>query len=65
MSINDIRRLENMNTVEGGDSYLQPLNFININQADAYYQSQMQNSDKTKALAEEIYKILDKKGKEG
>lgn len=26
LSVNDIRRLENMNPVEGGDAYLQPLN---------------------------------------
>jgi len=28
LSINDIRRLENMNPIEGGDVYLQPLNMV-------------------------------------
>jgi HK97 family phage portal protein len=28
LSVNDIRRLENMNPVEGGDVYLQPLNMV-------------------------------------
>lgn len=30
LSVNDIRRLEGMNTVDGGDSYLQPLNMTEI-----------------------------------
>lgn len=37
LSINDIRRLENMNDIENGNSYIQPLNMININKADEYY----------------------------
>ncbi len=28
LSVNDIRRLENMNAIEGGDVYLQPLNMV-------------------------------------
>lgn len=28
LSVNDIRRLENMNPVEGGDTYLEPLNMV-------------------------------------
>lgn len=33
LSINDIRRLENMPSIgEGGDVYLQPLNMVNVNQ---------------------------------
>ena len=33
MSANDVRRLENMNPVEGGDTYLVPLNMIPAGQA--------------------------------
>ena len=36
-SINDIRKLENMPAIDGGDSYMQPLNYINILLADEYY----------------------------
>lgn len=32
LSINDIRRLENMNPIEGGDVYLQPLNMVDASQ---------------------------------
>lgn len=31
LSVNDIRRLENMNDVEGGDTYLVPMNMIDAN----------------------------------
>jgi HK97 family phage portal protein len=34
LSVNDIRKRENLNPVEGGDSYIQPLNFIDSNLAN-------------------------------
>lgn len=62
LSINDIRRLENMNAVEGGDSYIQPLSYINVDLADDYYKSKMINQqDKTKAMEEAIYKMIQQK----
>lgn len=39
MSANDIRRLENMNPVEGGDVYLVPLNMIPADQVGAPFAS--------------------------
>lgn len=33
LSVNDIRRMENMDRVEGGDNYLEPLNMIPINES--------------------------------
>lgn len=43
LSINDIRRLENMNRIEGGDTYIQPLNYINVTKADEYYEREKEN----------------------
>jgi HK97 family phage portal protein len=63
-SINDIRRLENMNTIENGDSYMQPLNFINVNLADEYYSKQISKNEQTKQkdmqnkAIEEIYNLI-------
>jgi len=57
LSANDIRRLENMNPIDGGDTYIQPLNYIDITKADDYFSKQ---SDAKKALAEEIFKMIDK-----
>lgn len=37
MSINDIRELENMNPIEGGDDYMVPLNMIPSSKVDEYY----------------------------
>ncbi len=50
LSVNDIRRLENMNTVPNGDVYLQPLNMIEAGTKTPDQQ--------TKAIAEEIYKMI-------
>jgi HK97 family phage portal protein len=41
MSINDVRKLENMNPVEGGDVHITPLNYIDTKLANEYYQSQI------------------------
>jgi HK97 family phage portal protein len=51
-SINDIRKLENLNPVENGDTYLQPLNYINISLADEYYENQMEAKEAPKTLEE-------------
>lgn len=40
LSVNDIRRLENMDPVPGGDIYLQPLNMIDASVADEYFMKQ-------------------------
>ena len=37
MSINDIRRLENLNPIPDGDTYLQPLNMISVEEAKEYH----------------------------
>jgi len=34
LSVNDIRKRENLNPIDGGDSYIQPLNFIDSNLAN-------------------------------
>jgi len=51
MSANDIRRLENMNPVEGGDVYLVPLNMIPAPQAG---QQQDQNARQIDSAAGQI-----------
>ena len=51
LSVNDIRRLENMNSIPNGDIYLEPLNMGEAGKAN----------DTVKAMAEEIYKILQNK----
>lgn len=53
LSVNDIRRLENMNSIPNGDIYLQPMNM-----AEAGVKTQ----DNIKAMAEEIYNMIEKKG---
>lgn len=52
LSVNDIRKLENMNPIENGDIYLTPLNMV---EAGTVQQGNI------KALAEEIYNMLEKK----
>ena len=55
MSINDIRKLENLNPIPGGDTYLQPLNMISVDQAEGYYKDNVTD----KQLAE-IKAILER-----
>ncbi|WP_025853506.1 phage portal protein [Paenibacillus ehimensis] len=65
LSINDIRRLENLNRVEGGDEYIQPLNYINIKLADQYHLNKTasgQQQGQMQAMAEEIYKMITERG---
>lgn len=52
LSVNDIRRLENMDPIPNGDIYLQPLN---MNEAST-------NDTKNKELAEKIYEMISKGG---
>ncbi len=56
LSVNDIRRLENMNPIPNGDIYLQPLNMGEA--------GNIQQADQQKAMAEAIYKMLENKGVE-
>jgi len=55
LSVNDIRKLENMPRITNGDIYLQPSNMIEAGK-------EVQNADKVKALAEDIYKMIIEKG---
>ena len=55
-SINDIRRLENMNSIENGDTYLQPLNYADVNIVNNV---QLKN-DSIKAMAQDIQKIIER-----
>jgi HK97 family phage portal protein len=52
MSVNDIRRLENMNPIDNGDIYLQPMNMVKAGS---------QIEDSIKAMTEEIYKMIQNK----
>ncbi|MCH3964560.1 MAG: phage portal protein [Clostridium sp.] len=54
LSVNDIRRLENMDPIENGDIYLQPLNMSEAGTDD------IENKDKE--LAEKIYEMISKGG---
>jgi HK97 family phage portal protein len=56
LSVNDIRRLENMNPIPNGDIYLQPLNMGEA--------GKIQPADQQKAMTEAIYKMLENKGVE-
>jgi HK97 family phage portal protein len=61
LSINDIRKLENMNPVEGGDEYMQPLNYINIKLADDYYKDKSKKNEETKnELSKTIEEMIKK-----
>ena len=50
LSVNDIRKLENMTSIPNGDIYLQPLNMGEA--------GKIQVVDQTKAMAEGIYKMI-------
>jgi HK97 family phage portal protein len=54
LSVNDIRRLENMNPIPNGDIYLQPLNMGEA--------GKIQTADQVKALAEQYFNALTKGG---
>lgn len=53
LSVNDIRKLENMSPVPNGDIYLQPLNMGEA--------GQIQQQDQQKAMVEAIYKMIQSK----
>lgn len=52
LSVNDIRRLENMNPIENGDRYLEPLNMVEAGET--------QDNDKIKAMTEGIFNLIRK-----
>lgn len=54
LSVNDIRRLENMDPIENGDIYLQPLNMSEAGADDI--------ENKNKKLAEQIYEMISRGG---
>lgn len=47
LSANDIRKKENMNPIEGGDIYLQPLNMIEASLAEDYLMKEPEGDDET------------------
>ena len=53
LSVNDIRKLENMSAIPNGDIYTQPLNMGEA--------GKIQKADQTKALADTIIKIITEK----
>lgn len=53
MSVNDIRRAENMNSVDGGDIYLQPVNMIEAGTVPPTVTNEMQRS-----LADSLREII-------
>ena len=54
LSVNDIRRLLNLNRVDNGDIYLQPMNMIEAGTQEAM--------DKNKELVEDMHKLIEKRG---
>ena len=55
LSVNNIRRLENMDPVEGGDIYMQPLNCIDATMANEYFKKQDESKNK---MVSEISNML-------
>ena len=54
LSVNDIRKLENMSPIDNGNIYLQPLNYIEAGKD----QSQQQQDQNVKALADKIFTMI-------
>jgi len=50
LSVNEIRMRENLNPIEGGDIYLQPLNMVSV--SDEAYQTEENNEDRALLLPE-------------
>lgn len=55
LSVNDIRRLENMPPVKGGDVYLSPLNMVDVSEP---LSSPADRGEPTKAQIEDVQRIL-------
>lgn len=54
LSVNDIRRMENMNPVDGGDIYLQPLNMVEASQtATASGKRELRSASEVERTADE------------
>jgi HK97 family phage portal protein len=58
LSINDIRRLENMPPVKGGDVYLSPLNMVDASKPIPVPNAGSADSGPTKVAVEDIQRIL-------
>lgn len=54
LSVNDIRTLENLNTVDGGDVYLQPLNMIDTSLATDYLMKEDNNAEEPPGTKNEL-----------
>ncbi len=54
LSVNDIRRFENMDSVQGGDVYLQPLNMIDSSEASEYLLKNDPNDEKPPGTKNEM-----------
>lgn len=61
LSVNDIRRLENMNSITNGDVYLQPLNMVDVNIANEVQTNKQ--TDATKAMTDEIHQMIINEGR--
>jgi len=55
LSVNDIRRLENMPKIDNGDIYIQPLNFVEAGQPTQSIQANAK-------LVEDIYELIKERG---
>lgn len=56
LSVNDIRRMLNLNPIDNGDIYLQPLNMIEA--------GSKQFEDQKKQILDQVYKLLENTGKD-
>ncbi len=63
MSINEIRRLENMNPVDGGDTHFVPMNFTSLENAQNQTQTNAVINDISSRLARREIKELEKHAK--
>lgn len=62
LSVNDIRRMESLPPVEGGDVYLSPLNMTPVNQPTAL-RSDPQPDTRAKLIEDAAKRVLTKEGK--
>ena len=61
LSVNDIRDLENMNPVEDGDGYLQPLNMIGLGEEPPEPKAPAGDSGRMRPLVEETWRRIVKR----
>ena len=65
LSPNDIRDLENMNRVEGGDQYFVPLNMVPIKQSEALVKAQIEKPAASAPAKEDDEEAQPKQSQEG